>query len=300
LPDADAPAVRAMTKPRSLHAAMLEKPHELPSSADGPLPETRFVTGPFAFAVLALLVAVVLAWPVSAWFQLHQVKRPLPLRYSLGDIGKTAFAPYQEIHREILDSVIVEALDTQQYLLCTLENPSEPEKSPLRFANLFVTYYTGGNHLVPHTPDVCYLGAGYEPSQAHENRELEVASLGPAIPAVPVRVCTFAKTSLHQKDEFTVVYTFFANGTYAATRNRVRVLLNDLRNVHAFFSKTEMSFFAGRVEKNVPIVERWADRAESVRGARQMLDGVLPVLMERYWPDFEAAEQRARGGSSSK
>lgn len=237
----------------------------------------NFFTAPFMFSIAVLAIAAVLSGPIASWLGIQQAKKSLPLRQPLGNLSMEDILPYRVVARQVLDPGIVEALGTDQYISWTLEDTSLPANHPLRLAYFFVTYYTGGHHLVPHTPDVCYLGSGYEPAQPHENEALPIP-FGNEPSAVPVRICTFAKTAVFNRQEFTVVYTFFANGEYVSTRNRVRVLLNDLRNRHAFFSKVEVSFPG-------------ATRRESIEGARKLFSVVLPVLAQHYWPDFLAAEE---------
>jgi hypothetical protein len=265
---------------KQIERPMSDNQKVLAASPPNNLTVNRFFTAPFIFSTVALAMSAVLSGPIASWLEIQQAKKSLPLRQPLGSLNTEAIHPYRVVSRQVLEPGIVEALGTDQYISWTLEDTSLPANHPLRMAYFFVTYYTGGHHLVPHTPDVCYLGSGYEPAQPHENEDLAVLSeTGPS--SVPVRVCTFAKTAVFNRLEFTVVYTFFANGEYAGTRNRVRVLLNDLRNRHAFFSKIEASFPG-------------AGRRESIEGARKLFSVVLPVLAQHHWPDFRAAEETGR------
>jgi hypothetical protein len=214
---------------------------------------------------------------------LKQEKQALPLRKSLAAIEVHKLLPYKVVERYTLEPTVVDALGTEQYLHWQLEDTSLPNADPLRRASLFVTYYTGGRNLVPHTPDECYLGSGYQPAQAHENRDLEMSTL-PDMKQLPVRVCSFVRTAVFNKEEVTVVYTFATHGTFAATRNGVRLLINDPRSTYGYFSKIEVHFPG-------------ASREDSVRGARKLLERLLPVLVEEHLPDFEAAEQAARNAT---
>jgi hypothetical protein len=65
------------------------------------------------------------------------------------------------------------------------------------------------------------------------------------------------------------------------------VLLNDLTNTYAYFSKVEVSFPR-------------ATREQCVAGARKLYNRLLPVLLEAHWPDFEASEREARQGARSR
>ena len=246
----------------------------------------RLASPPFAIAVVMLVVAVVLAGPVAAWKKFRRAKLPLPLKKALTALDVEALAPYQVLERVVLDPMVVEALGTDRYLDWVVEDSSLPPGHPLHRASLLVTYYSGGEDLVPHTPDVCFLGTGYEPAQPHENWEIEVSSLPNESSRLPVRVCTFVRTSVFQRRKHSVVYTFFCNGRFVCTRTDVRLLINNPTDTHAYFSKVEVSFPR-------------ATRAENIEGAGKLLGRVLPVLLRDHWPDFEAAEAAAGTGPPS-
>ena len=238
-------------------------------------------TLPFAIALLLLIPAAVLVGPVAKLLNFRQGKAAIPLRKPLSAMAVEALTPFRVVERHVLEPVVVEALGTDQYVNWVLEDTSVAPNDPLRYAQLFITYDTGGQNLVPHTPDECRLGAGYEPARPHENTGVTVDSL-PAGPLnVPVRVCTFVKTSVFNREEVTVVYTFNCNGAFAATRDGVRLLFNDPRDVYGYFSKIEIGFPR-------------ATREQNVQGAAKLLNRLLPVLLRDHWPDFAAAEAAAR------
>lgn len=248
---------------------------------------STLVTRPFVVAVILLATAATLAGPVARWMRFKQGKRPLPLRASLNSLDEKALSPYRVVRRTVLEPVVVEALGTERYLSWTLEDTSVPAGDPLRFANLLVTYYSGGHNLVPHTPDVCWLGGGYQPAQPHENVEIDLDSPESEALRVPVRVCTFGKTTLQNRVKQSVIYTFYCNGEFVCTRTGVRLLMNQLTTTYAFFSKVEVSFLT-------------ATRAEGVEGAKKLFGRILPLLIRNHWPDFEGAEEDARKGASSE
>jgi hypothetical protein len=252
----------------------LQKQFETPANP------TRIVTAPFVVAVTLLGIAVFLAGPVAGWLQIKHGKKALPLKAPLSQLNESAIAPYRVVQREILDPSLVEALDTDRYLSWVLEDTSVPAADPLRQARLLVTYYSGGHNLVPHTPDVCYVGGGYRPAQPHENLSVEIPALGSGASKVPIRVCTFAKTAVFDHQHVSVVYTFYCNGWFSATRTRVRVLINSPINTYAYFSKVEVSFPR-------------ATRAENIKGGEKLFDRLLPELVRNHWPDFEKAERAA-------
>ena len=178
----------------------------------------RFLSPPFAAAVLLLGSAALLAGPVGGWMRLQQDKLPLPLKKPLSTLDESSIVPYRILQRSQLDPLVEEALGTKDYLNWQLEDASVPPTDPLRRATLFVTYDTGGRNLVPHTPDECFLGAGYQPSRPHETTELSIPSLIGRFSRVPARVCTFGRTAVFHREQVTVLYTFGCNGRFASSR----------------------------------------------------------------------------------
>ena len=223
--------------------------------------------------------AAILVGPVAWSMNFRQAKGAIALKKPLSAMDVDRLHPYRVTERATLDPVVIDALGTDQYIQWTLKDTSLASGDPLHDVQLFVTYDTGGQNLVPHVPDECRLGAGYQPARPHENRDiaLDGASIGAD---VPLRVCTFVKTAVFQRDEQTVVYLFHSNGSFAATRDAVRILFNDPRDRFGYFSKVEISF------PN-------ASREESVKGAAKLLSKFLPVLVADHLPDFDAAQEAA-------
>ncbi len=247
----------------------------------------RIVDAPFATVLVILGMGAVLSGPVASWLKINQVKAPIPLRQPLDQLGEASLYPYRLADEAtvgaakiVLSPEVIDALGTKDYIIWMLEDTSVEPNDPLRFAQLFVTYYTGQPDLVPHTPDACYLGRGYQPAQAHENLDLKLETPIDGIDVVPVRVLTFIKTAVHKHETISVVYTFHCNGRFVATRNRVRILVNDLSVSHAYYSKVEVSFMR-------------ATREQNLRGAAKLFARVLPLLLRNHWPDFEAVEAQA-------
>jgi hypothetical protein len=110
-------------------------------------------------------------------------------------------------------------------------------------AGLFITYYTGSADVVPHVPDRCYLGAGY---QQTGQRIIDVSCGGiqwGGRNTFPVKVLEFERRL--RQTEFrletaVVAYYFVANWQYMPERAMVRLTLADPRSAKAFFSKVEV------------------------------------------------------------
>lgn len=235
---------------------------------------------PFLVAVALLVAAAVLAGPLADVMGYTKIKKALQLRADFSTLNTSALGPYEVVDRRVHQPSIVEALGTDTYLSWTLKDTSLLAGDPLQFVVVDVTYYSGGHNLVPHTPDVCVRGAGYQLSEA-QNLAIEVPSLGSERSPVPIRIGTFEKTSIFQRERFSVVYTFFCNGHFVALRTEVRLLILDPTDTYAFFSKVEVSFPQATPEQNIA-------------GTRKLFGYLAPVLIRDHWPDFQAAEQEAR------
>jgi len=235
---------------------------------------------PFLVAVGLLVAAAVLAGPLADMMGYTKIKKALELKADFSTLNTSAIGPYEVVDRRVHQPSIIEALGTDTYLSWTLKDTSLPAGDPLEFAVVDVTYYSGGHNLVPHTPDVCVRGAGYQLAEA-QNLAIEVPSLGSEHSPVPVRICTFEKTSIFEGEQFSVLYTFFCNGHFVALRTEVRLLILDPTDMYAFFSKVEVNFPQATPE-------------QTIEGARKLLGYLAPVLIRDHWPDFQAAEQQAR------
>lgn len=235
---------------------------------------------PFFIAVGALALTEVVIGPVAGWTSLRTPKLALPLRAPLSTLNESVLLPYRVVERQTLEAAVIDALGTDQYIDWWLENPTASANDPLRYAHLFITYDSGGTNLVPHTPDECRLGAGYQFAREPENREISLSQLQGKQSKAKVRLCTFLKTAVFNSQEDSVVYTFCANGQIVATRNDVRLLINDPKRKYAYFSKVELSFPK-------------ATREQTLSGVTNILNGLLPALMRDHWPDIDAAEAAA-------
>jgi hypothetical protein len=241
---------------------------------------------------VVLLSVGALNGSLSTWAGFNRIKQSLELRAPLSTLGVERLAPYKLVQRVMHSPEVEDALGTDEYISWVLEDQSVPKGDPLRVGTLDVTYYTGGHYLVPHTPDICREGGGYQPAVPHENTTLDVPGISDQNDRLPVRVCTFQKTSVFDSEEVSVVYTFFCNGGYVETARGVRLRAIDPTKFHTFFSKVEISF-PGVGGMRAP------SRALTVEGARKLFRVVLPVLMEDHWPDFDAAEAQARANEDA-
>ena len=243
-------------------------------------------SAPFVLCVLVLATGAIGQTALVQWLKIVTYKAPLPLRKPLSRLDPERLSPYKLVHAGKLTATMEETLGTDQYIDWVLADASvQRATDPRRVVHLSATYYTGKPSLVPHTPDVCRVAAGYLPYQAHENRVVEVPALGPDGGEIPVRICTFVKTAISGGDTPTVVYTFHANGEFQADRQKVRNVLTRIRDKYAYFSKVEVSFGGNQCQP------RSLGREESIVSAAKLFNTILPVLIEEHWPDWEAAEK---------
>jgi len=246
---------------------------------------TPLIRMPFLLCLFVLGSAAVMTGPVARWARIALIKQPIDCRKPLHELRKDALGPYRFVEDEgtQFSAAIVAALGTDVLINWTFEDTRKEVSPRLRFISLAVTYYTGAANLVPHTPDLCFRGAGYQLKQ-EENLAVPVTGLGPGPVQVPIRVLTFVASSILGNAEPTVIYTFHGNGQFTASRNGLRLLITDPRDKSAYFSKVEISFSSGRGGVRNPT------REQSIEAAREFLSHVLPLLVKEHWPDWEAVK----------
>lgn len=239
------------------------------------------ISVPFAVCVVVLGATAIGLPAVTRQMRIALAKGAVPLRSSLAKLDKNALGPYRFASANVLDPAVVDALGTTDYIDWILEDTSCTDlSSPLRYARLHVTYYTGQPDAVPHTPDVCMVGAGYEIVR-NENTTLQVSTVADS-PDVPVRLVTFVKSAIFGADEMPIVYTFHCNGKFAATRERVRTAVNNPLDAYAYYSKIEVGFGWSMARPHFP------PRDEALAATAKMFSYVLPLLIEKHWPDWNA------------
>ncbi len=248
-------------------------------------PPTSLWSVPFVICVVLLGTTTLALKPVTRYMKVTLTKKPIPLRASLGLLHKQ-FGPYRFVEGHTLDSAVINTLGTDQYIHWIIEDTSvEDQRSPLRVAHLFITYYTGQPDAVPHTPDQCYKGSGYQTVGA-ENTSLWIESLADAA-EVPVRMVTFAKSNIFSSDEMSVVYTFHCNGKFVASREGVRTAANNPLDKYAYFSKVEVNFGWKSARPRFP------SGKDSIAASEKFFSYLLPLLVNEHWPDWSAVKASA-------
>jgi len=211
---------------------------------------------------------------------LYLKKEPLPLKKPLDALAEAKLAPYQVTARlPIKNPDIRTALGTEDYIQWLLEDPREPALSPVRKLILFITYYRQPDR-VPHVPEECYTGGGYQRLATNA----VAFRIGPTEHPreIPGRYLLFDKTAQDISlavPQFPVLYLFRVNGEYAGSRDEARLALNkNMFSKWSYFCKIELVF-----NQAVTAPAREAAGAASER----LLAVLLPLLEQEHWPDLE-------------
>jgi hypothetical protein len=229
---------------------------------------------------------VVLATGGMAMDWLHVEKVPFPLIKSLALLDENNLSPYKVLSKErIGNEEIVKELGTQEYIQWGLEDTDAAADSPVRKCSLFITYYEQPDH-VPHVPEECYIGSGYQVLAADSvTFKVDRVSGSSEPEELDGKYVVFASTSSKQwwaDTKFSVLYIFNVNRAYAGSRDEARWALNKyVFRKQVYFSKIEWKFF------NDNFI--YPGKAEAVAASEKLLKVLLPVLEREHWPDWPAA-----------
>jgi hypothetical protein len=233
-----------------------------------------------------LICTAVLAWAgvgmslATQRLGLYLKKEPLPLRKTLGAMEEGKLAPYKVVAKLSIENAdILQSLGTEDYIQWLLEDPREPAQSPVRRLLLFITYYRQPDR-VPHVPEECYTGGGYQQLATSAVTFRVGPSDGPR--EIPGRYLLFEKTTQDISltvPQFPVLYLFRVNGEYAGSRDEARMALNkNIFSQHSYFCKIELVF---NQSSAAPV------REEARAASEKLLTVLLPLLEQEHWPDLE-------------
>lgn len=238
---------------------------------------------------LGLLVAFAATFQLMAYvFDWQTRKLPVPLRKSLDTLDQNRLSGYKFVHNFMIKPEVLEKLGTKEYIQWVFQDVSpSATNGPADYVSLFVTYYTGQPDQVPHVPEECYSGGGYE-IQREDILEVPVSVQGKTI-KVPFKVLTMdARADLREKR--TVIYTFHANGQFCADRNAVRTVVAAPAEKYAYFSKMELTF---GVNNALPT------REAAIESGKRFIRQVVPLLLDEHWPDWQQVKQTTRSTPAS-
>ncbi len=209
---------------------------------------------------------------------LYLKKEPLPLKKPLSEMDETKLAPYRVAARlSIENEDVLKSLGTEDYIQWVLEDPRVAGDNPTRNVLLFVTYYRRPDR-VPHVPEECYTGGGY--NRIATSGVTFQLSAQDGIRSVPGRYLLFgasADNALQGGGQFPVLYLFRVNGEYAGSRDDARMALNkNIFGKYAYFCKIELVFNQGYVAPA---------QAAATEASEKLLSVLLPILEQEHWPD---------------
>ncbi len=206
----------------------------------------------------------------------YLTKDPAPLRKPIQLLDVNGLAGYKIIDKQKIENhEVLESLGTQQYIQWIIEDTSVSLDSPVREFFLFITYYPKADR-VPHVPEQCYIGGGYQLIGTSDvvlniQRTEGTRKLG-------AKYLVFGATggrNWKQSAKFPVVYFFRVSGDYASDRGEARLALQNIFKKYAYFCKIEIAFNQRRV---VP------DKEEAIKACERLLQVILPVMEKEYWP----------------
>jgi len=248
---------------------------------DRPRPHIAAYLQP-AFLLCAAVLALATAGMSVATRKLglYLKKEPLPLKKLLDALDAGGLSPYRVTARQKIENAdVVESLETQDYIQWVLEDPCLPARSPARKVLVFITYYRLPDR-VPHVPEECYTGGGYQ--RLNTDAVSFQIGQGDSRRAVPGRYLRFTKTAgdiTLAPQQFPVLYLFRVNGEYAGSRDDARMALNKgIFHEHSYFCKIELVFNQSLA---APAKE------EAVAAGEKLLTRLLPILEREHWPDWE-------------
>ena len=222
----------------------------------------------------------------KAHWSIILIKKPLSLKEPFDMLDGKLLEPYKVLEKSKIDNKdVLESLGTEEYLQWFLEDTTVDTLSPVRNCSLFITYYTGSPDQVPHVPEACYMGGGFESDEKFEV-DLNVGDINmPGISGnvkIPATGLIFGQRSSEvwqTSIKFPVIYFFKVNGQYKGNRTSVRIALGDLTSEYSYFSKIEIKFFN--------LKGLYPEKAQAVEATEKLLKVLLPVLEKNHWPEWK-------------
>jgi hypothetical protein len=216
-------------------------------------------------------------------FNMHLKKDPLFLKRSLEFLDANGLGPYRVVSKSRIEEVdVIKELGTQDYIQWVLEDGDAGTDSSVRKCLLFITYY-GVPDLVPHVPEECYAGSGYQRIGSESVKlELDISGRAQRLNGRYVVFGNQESAVWQGAAEFPVFYIFRVNGEYANTRDKTRFVLNKgLFDRYSYFSKIEWKFFNMGFGQAI-----YPNKEEAIAASEKLLAVLLPVLEKECWPEW--------------
>ncbi len=258
-----------------------------------------YIQLPFLVCLAVLALAAGFKEAAIEQFGIVFKKLPIPLRKSLDDLDESNLAPYRVGHKSRIGNPdVLEALGTEDYIQWELEDTEAAALSPTRYCSLFITYYTGDPDRVPHVPEECFTGTGYQLFSRQEVTltldidQAQIAGLktNSGKPELSIRYLAFSSknTNVWMSDlKFGVMYFFKVNGKFASGRAGTRAIMGEnLFGTYSYFSKVEWKFYGIG-----PGGVIYGNKADVLSASKKLISVLLPLLEIEHWPDWEKANQ---------
>jgi len=215
-------------------------------------------------------------------FGVYLKKEPIPLKKSLDLLDENGLIPYRVVSKHSIENEdVLKELGTQDYIQWVLEDTEAAGGSSVRKCGLFITYYDLPDR-VPHVPEECYLGSGYQ-RLASDSVTLEINTSG-LEEKIRARQLVFGDTGFnywHSGTKFSVFYLINVNGVYAGSREEARIALNkNIFGKYSYFCKVEWWFLNQSDVRTCPAEE------QAITASEKLLGVVLPILERGHWPDW--------------
>ena len=240
----------------------------------------QYVEPAFVICVILLAGAAVGMSTAMKYLDVYLTQEPLPIEKSLDLLDEDGLSPYEVVSKAAIDNrEVLKSLGTEDYIQWVLQDTEAQPDSKVRYCTLFITYYDLPDR-VPHVPEECYVGGGYQ-RVSSDTVKYELVK-GDAQRSVPGRYVVFrgrSRDGLGIETTFPVSYMLRVNGDYAADRNIARIILNRSFSKHSYFSKVELLFFGIEFGSRV-----YPDKEETIKAGEKLLSVILPVLENEHWP----------------
>ncbi len=251
----------------------------------------KYLQPSFMICVIILFISAAGMSLAIKNFGMYLQKEPLPLKKSLELLDRNGLGRYKIVVKDkIGNKDMLESLGTEDYIQWVLEDPDVSADSPVRQCLLFVTYYSLPDR-VPHVPEECYTGGGYQKLssetlplklQAAETQNSGEIANGREILVKYLIFGTRSSELWGDSSNFSVLYVFNVDGQYTNSREETRIVLNkNIFSKYSYFSKVEWKFFNTRLgQKASPSKE------QTVMASVKLLKVILPILEKEHWPQI--------------
>lgn len=218
---------------------------------------------------------------IQKYFKFWFEKEPIPPNKPLSLLDESKLKPFEVVEKhQIKDKDILDSLGTEEYIQWAIKDSRDEAVNTTKLVTVFITYYEKPD-AVPHVPEECYTGGGYQKTSSEEiifNVE-DIRKPNWQTRKIPGRIVMFEKAGTGLSDSgFPVLYFFNVNGEYVNTRTEARIILGkNIRGRYSYFSKVEIVFNKTKASGN----------EEAVRMTEKILSVLLPLLEEEHWPTKE-------------